>query len=244
MENEDTLAVQSLLSRDNTSCGGGGGGGGVWDRGEKKDKDWEREREKGVNRVSEQGLVPLDVAALTHNSPLLHVLTKAGARHNPVRESEFVFCSSGKKTCSTIDFFQCCFFHLAVCRPAEWQLKLDALVTLAGKRVEERKTELQKKAGPGPQAQAEVHRHVRLWSLRLQLYCRMRENFQKTGQLSWDSRGETLRLGFSLFSKARRNSGTESLFLQLFRSVTVPLKQGFKLLVDQNFKLDQVLVLH
>lgn len=76
-----------------------------------------------------------------------------------------------------------------MCRPAEWQLKLDALVALAGKRVEEKKMELQRKAGPGPQAQAEVHRHVRLWSLRQQLYCRMRENFQKTGQLSWDSRG-------------------------------------------------------
>ncbi|XP_075879719.1 ankyrin repeat and fibronectin type-III domain-containing protein 1 [Nelusetta ayraudi] len=148
VENEDTLAVQSLLSREHTS---GGGGGSVWDRREKKDREWEREREKGVNRVSEQGLVPLDVAALTHNSPLLHVLTKAGARHNP-----FLW------------------------RPAEWQAKLDALVALAGKRVEEKKTDLQRKAGPGPPAQAEVHRHVRLWSLRLQLYCRMRENFQKT----------------------------------------------------------------
>ncbi|XP_028311583.1 ankyrin repeat and fibronectin type-III domain-containing protein 1 [Gouania willdenowi] len=161
VENEDTLAVQSLLSRDHIGCRGGGGGGGVggsgggggslWERGEKKEKDWEREREKGVNRVSDQGLVPLDVAALTHNSPLLHVLTKAGARHNPV-----------------------------LCRPAEWALKLDSLVTLAGKRVEERKADLAKKAGAGPQAQAEAQRHVRLWRLRLELYCRMRENFHKT----------------------------------------------------------------
>lgn len=89
MENEDTLAVQSLLSRDRSS---GGGGGGVWDKGEKRERDWERDREKGVNRVSEQGLVPLDVAALTHNSPLLHVLTKAGARHNPVCKSFHVKC--------------------------------------------------------------------------------------------------------------------------------------------------------
>lgn len=58
----------------------------MWERGEKKETDWERDKEKGVNRVSEQGLVPLDVAALTHNSPLLHVLTKAGARHNPIRK--------------------------------------------------------------------------------------------------------------------------------------------------------------
>ncbi|XP_029946235.1 ankyrin repeat and fibronectin type-III domain-containing protein 1 [Salarias fasciatus] len=149
VENEDTLAVQSLLSRDHPGCGGGGGS--IWERGEKKEKDWERDREKGVNRVSEQGLVPLDVAALTHNSPLLHVLTKAGARHNPV-----------------------------LCRPAEWALKLDALVALAGKRVEERRTELVKKAGAGPQAQADAQRHVRLWRLRLQLYCRMRENFHST----------------------------------------------------------------
>ncbi|XP_022623217.1 ankyrin repeat and fibronectin type-III domain-containing protein 1-like [Seriola dumerili] len=158
VEHEDTLAVQSLLSRDHIGCGGGGGGSGggggggsLWERGERKEKDWEREREKGVNRVSEQGLVPLDVAALTHNSPLLHVLTKAGARHNPV-----------------------------LCRPAEWALKLDALVALAGKRVDDRKRELVRKTGAGPQAQSDIQRHIRLWSLRLQLYCRMRENFHKT----------------------------------------------------------------
>ncbi|XP_040047416.2 ankyrin repeat and fibronectin type-III domain-containing protein 1 [Gasterosteus aculeatus] len=150
VENEDTLAVQSLLSRDNIHCGGGGGSS-TRERGEKKEKNCEREKERGVNRVSEQGLVPLDVAALTHNSPLLHVLTKAGASHNPV-----------------------------LCRPAEWALKLDALVALAGKRVEERKNELVKKAGSGPQAQVEVHRSICLWSLRLQLYCRMRRNFQNT----------------------------------------------------------------
>nr|XP_057905879.1 ankyrin repeat and fibronectin type-III domain-containing protein 1-like [Doryrhamphus excisus] len=152
VENEDTLAVQTLLSRDHKNCrGGGGGGGGLWERGEKKDRDWEKEREKGVNRVSEQGLVPLDVAALTHNSPLLHVLTKAGARHNPV-----------------------------LCRPADWALKLDDLVALAKKRVEERKQELPRKAGAGSHAQADVQRQIRLWSLRLQLYCRMKENFHKT----------------------------------------------------------------
>ncbi|XP_029913039.1 ankyrin repeat and fibronectin type-III domain-containing protein 1 [Myripristis murdjan] len=148
VENEDTLAVQSLLSRDRTNCGGGGG---AWEKGEKKEKDWEREREKGVNRVSEQGLVPLDVAALTHNSPLLHVLTKAGARHNPV-----------------------------LCRPAEWALKLDALVALAAKRVEERKEALVVRAGAWPNSQADIQRQLHLWSLRQQLYCRMRENFQNT----------------------------------------------------------------
>ncbi|KAK5606821.1 hypothetical protein CRENBAI_015245 [Crenichthys baileyi] len=149
VENEDTLAVQSLLSKDHASCGGGGGTS-LWERGEKKEKDWERDKEKGVNRLSEQGLVPLDVAALTHNSPLLHVLTKAGARHNPI-----------------------------LCRPEDWGLKLDALVDLASKRVEERKLE-SRKTGAGPQAQAEVQRQTRLWRLRLELYCRMRENFQNT----------------------------------------------------------------
>lgn len=152
VENEDTLAVQSLLSRDRANSGGcGGGGGGILEKSVKREKDLELEKERGLNRVSDQGLVPLDVAALTHNSPLLHVLTKAGAQHNPV-----------------------------LCHPVEWALKLDTLVTLAGKRVEERKKELIRKAGAGPQAQADVHRQIRLWSLRQQLYCRMRENFQKT----------------------------------------------------------------
>ncbi|XP_061604969.1 ankyrin repeat and fibronectin type-III domain-containing protein 1-like isoform X2 [Phyllopteryx taeniolatus] len=151
VENEDTLAVQSLLSRIRNNCAGGGGGS-MWERGEKKDRDWEKERERGVNRVSEQGLVPLDVAALTHNSPLLHVLAKAGARHNPI-----------------------------LCRPAEWARKLDDLVALAKERVDEWKQELLKKAGAGSHAQADVHRQIRLWSLRLQLYCRMKENFNHTG---------------------------------------------------------------
>lgn len=74
----------------------------------------------------------------------------------------------------------------SVCQPAQWALKLDALVALAEKRVEERKMELLRKAGLGPQAQADIHRHIRLWSLRLQLYCRMRENFQNTGQFVLD----------------------------------------------------------
>lgn len=76
---------------------------------------------------------------------------------------------------------------LSVCQPSEWAAKLDALVTLSSKRVEERKKELLRKAAAGPQAQADVHRQIRLWSLRLQLYCRMKENFQNTGQWSWVS---------------------------------------------------------
>ncbi|XP_031683453.1 ankyrin repeat and fibronectin type-III domain-containing protein 1 [Oncorhynchus kisutch] len=145
VEKEDTLAVQSLLCRDRV-CGGGGGR----DK-EKKEKDWEREREKGVNRVSEQGLVPLDVAALTQNSPLLHVLTKAGARHNPV-----------------------------LCLPAEWLCKLDALVMLADRQVEDRREELLGGAGAGPHVQADIQRQLHLWTLRQQLYCRMRESFHHT----------------------------------------------------------------
>ncbi|CAL8273945.1 unnamed protein product [Lota lota] len=163
VENEDTLAVQSLLSPERNSAGGAAGGraggmgsrgGSLWERGgggeEKREKDWEREREreKWVNRVSEQGLVPLDVAALTHNSPLLQVLAKAGARHNPV-----------------------------LCQPTEWSLKLDMLVSMAGQRVEERREELERRAGSGPQVRAEVQRQMCLWSLRQQLYCRMRDNF-------------------------------------------------------------------
>ncbi|XP_067088868.1 ankyrin repeat and fibronectin type-III domain-containing protein 1-like [Osmerus mordax] len=154
VEYEDTLAVQTLLSRDRASStggGGGGGGGGVWDRGEKKEKDWERERERGVNRVNEQGLVPLDVAALTQNSPLLHVLTRAGARHNPV-----------------------------LCRPADWMRKLDALVLLASRQAEEKKNELAAKAGVGPQVQVDAQKQHHLWTLRQQLYCRMRRSFQLT----------------------------------------------------------------
>ncbi|XP_061566941.1 ankyrin repeat and fibronectin type-III domain-containing protein 1-like [Cololabis saira] len=151
VENEDTLAVQSLLSKEHTSSGGGVAGRSMWERGEKKEKDWDRDKEKGVNRVSEQGLVPLDVAALTHNSPLLHVLTKAGARHNPI-----------------------------LCRTVEWAVKLDNLVALASKRVDEKKAELVRKAGAGPQAQADVQGQISLWRLRLQLYCRMRENFNNT----------------------------------------------------------------
>ncbi|KAK5856666.1 hypothetical protein PBY51_008247 [Eleginops maclovinus] len=105
VENEDTLAVQCLLSRDHNHAAGGGGGGGGG----------------------------------------------TGARHNPT-----------------------------LCRPADWGFKLDALVALAGKRVEEKQNELSRKAGAGPQAQADVQRQVRLWSLRLQLYCRMRQNFHNT----------------------------------------------------------------
>lgn len=90
----------------------------------------------------------------------------------------FTFCPF----CCPLCLSPLCF--LSVCQPAEWALKLDALVALAGKRVEERKKELGKKAGTAPQAQADVQRYIRLWSLRLQLYCRMRENFENTGQWS------------------------------------------------------------
>lgn len=79
-----------------------------------------------------------------------------------------------------------------MCQPAEWAFKLEALVALAGKRVEERKMESLKKPVPGSQAQADLHRQIRLWSLRLQLYCRMRENFLKTGKWFGARRGFVL----------------------------------------------------
>lgn len=79
----------------------------MWERRDRKEKDWVKERERGVNRVSDQGLVPLDVAALTHNSPLLHVLTKAGARHNPVCEFEKKNPSSYFWWDVVIDLFIC-----------------------------------------------------------------------------------------------------------------------------------------
>ncbi|KAJ8254329.1 hypothetical protein COCON_G00209410 [Conger conger] len=143
VENEDTLAVQNLLLKDRAAGGGGGGGGG----GERREK----EKEKGVNRISEQGLVPLDVAALTHNSPLLHVLIKAGARHNPNLN-----------------------------RPSDWLVKLDSLVALAGQRVEEWREEVLERVGAGPQGQADAQRQLRIWTLRQQLYWRMREHFRHT----------------------------------------------------------------
>lgn len=62
--------------------------------------------------------------------------------------------------------------------------------------------ESQRKPGPGPQAQADLNRQVRLWSLRLQLYCRMKENFLKTGQ--WFS----VRLWFCLKLQLMKQAGS------------------------------------
>lgn len=99
-------------------------------------------------------------------------------------------------------------------------------MALAGKRVEEKKKELLRKAGGGPQAQADVHRHVHLWSLRLQLYCRMRENFRNTGQWSWVSSWHFLNysLGHKLGHRAvsfqsslARNTRILVLFSALFK---------------------------
>ncbi|KAJ8251867.1 hypothetical protein GJAV_G00226320 [Gymnothorax javanicus] len=142
LESEDTLAVQCLLSKDRVASGGG----------EKRERrERERELEREANRMSEQGLVPLDVAALTNNSPLLHVLTRAGAKHNP---------------------------HVS--RPSEWQLKLDSLVALAGQRLEVLTEEMLEKMEAGSQGLADAQRQLRLWTHRQLLYRRMRENFQVT----------------------------------------------------------------
>ncbi|XP_028843423.1 ankyrin repeat and fibronectin type-III domain-containing protein 1 isoform X2 [Denticeps clupeoides] len=143
VESEDVLAVQSLLFRDR-GCGGG--------ESEKLTaKEWEMKRERGVNCVSEEGLVPLDVAVHTHNSTLFQVLVKAGGRHNP-----------------------------QLCQPSDWALKLDALVTLAGQRVAERRAALLRRARAGLQADADCQQQLHHWSLRQKLYCRMRDRFQHT----------------------------------------------------------------
>ena len=70
----------------------------------------------------------------------------------------------------------------SVSRPADWMRKLDALVLLAGRQAEEKKKELASKAGAGPNVQVDAQKNHRLWTLRQQLYCRMRRSFQLTGQ--------------------------------------------------------------
>ncbi|XP_050961577.1 ankyrin repeat and fibronectin type-III domain-containing protein 1 [Labeo rohita] len=126
LENEDTLAVQHLLSK-------------------------ERATDGRVNSVSEFGLVPLDVAALTHNAPLLQVLVKAGAKHNPTLSSA-----------------------------SDWLLKLDELVSLAEQKLEEWRAELLQRAKAELQAQTDVQKNVDLWTQRWELYRRMRDRFNTT----------------------------------------------------------------
>ncbi|XP_026119553.1 ankyrin repeat and fibronectin type-III domain-containing protein 1-like isoform X1 [Carassius auratus] len=126
LENEDTLAVQHLLSR-------------------------ERVTEAQVNSVSELGLVPLDVAALTHNAPLLQVLVKAGGKHNPTLSST-----------------------------SDWSLKLEELVSLAEQKQEEWRAELLLRVKAELQSQTDVQKNVDLWTRRWELYRRMRDRFQTT----------------------------------------------------------------
>ncbi|XP_023685628.2 ankyrin repeat and fibronectin type-III domain-containing protein 1-like [Paramormyrops kingsleyae] len=142
VENEDTLAVKSMLSK-------------VKEEGrerKKEGKEQKREGESeewGVNDVNEEGLVPLDVAILTQNSLLLRMLIKAGARHNP---------------------------HLY--SPPEWAAKLNTLVELAGAKQGEWKGLMLER--PGAQEQASAQQQLRIWTLRRQLYCRMRDSFHRT----------------------------------------------------------------
>ncbi|KAG1928862.1 ankyrin repeat and fibronectin type-III domain-containing protein 1-like isoform X3 [Pimephales promelas] len=128
LESEDTLAVQHLLSRER-----------------------ERETDGRVNAVTEFGLVPLDVAALTHNASLLKVLVKAGAKHNPNLSSA-----------------------------SDWSLKLDELVSLAEKKLEEGRAELQLKEKAELQSHEDAQKSVEVWTQRCELYHRMRENFHST----------------------------------------------------------------
>lgn len=131
LESEDTLAVQHLLSRE-TETGGG-------------------QTDRRVNAVSELGLVPLDVAALTHNASLLNVLVKAGAKHNPNLSS-----------------------------PSDWSLKLDELVSLAEQKLEEWRAELQLREKAELQSLTDAQKNVELWTRRCELYHRMRERFHTT----------------------------------------------------------------
>ncbi|KAF4116488.1 ankyrin repeat and fibronectin type-III domain-containing protein 1 isoform X2 [Onychostoma macrolepis] len=126
LENEDTLAVQHLLSR-------------------------ERAADRRVNGVSELGLVPLDVAALTHNAPLLQVLVKAGAKHNTTLSSA-----------------------------SDWSLKLDELVSLAEQKLEEWRAELLLRVKAELQSQTDVQKNVDLWTRRRELYHHMRDRFHMT----------------------------------------------------------------
>ncbi|XP_043082397.1 ankyrin repeat and fibronectin type-III domain-containing protein 1-like [Puntigrus tetrazona] len=128
LENEDTLGVQHLLSR-------------------------ERAADGRVNSVSELGLVPLDVAALTHNAPLLQVLVKAGAKHNPTLSSA-----------------------------SDWSLKLEELVSLAEQKVEEWRAELLLREKAELQPQTDTQKNVDLWTRRLELYQSMRERFNTTAR--------------------------------------------------------------
>ncbi|XP_073702546.1 ankyrin repeat and fibronectin type-III domain-containing protein 1 [Garra rufa] len=126
LENEDMLAVQHLLSKEKAKDG------------------W-------VNSVSEFGLVPLDVAALTHNAPLLQVLVKAGAKHNPTLSSA-----------------------------SDWSLKLDELVSLAEQKLEEWRAELLLRVKAELQSQTDLQKNVDQWTQRWELYRRMRDRFHTT----------------------------------------------------------------
>ncbi|XP_051571777.1 ankyrin repeat and fibronectin type-III domain-containing protein 1-like isoform X1 [Myxocyprinus asiaticus] len=134
LESEDTLAVQHLLSRDRAT------GGQTY-----------AERNRQVNSVNEFGLVPLDVAALTHNSTLLQVLVKAGARHNPTLSSA-----------------------------SDWSVKLDELVSVAEQKLEDWRAELLVKVKAELQSQTDAQNNVQLWTQRYKLYKRMRETFNIT----------------------------------------------------------------
>ncbi|XP_067284694.1 ankyrin repeat and fibronectin type-III domain-containing protein 1 isoform X2 [Pseudorasbora parva] len=131
LESEDTLAVQHLLSRERETGEG--------------------QKDRQVNAISELGLVPLDVAALTHNASLLKVLVKAGAKHNPT-----------------------------LCSASDWSLKLDELVSLAERKLEEWRAELQLRVKAELQSHPEAQKNVELWTRRSELYHRMRESFHTT----------------------------------------------------------------
>ncbi|XP_033855296.3 ankyrin repeat and fibronectin type-III domain-containing protein 1-like [Acipenser ruthenus] len=126
VENEDTQAVHLMLS----SAG---------------------LLKEDLNGLSSEGLVPMDVAVLTSNTPLVRILSQAGARDNP---------------------------HLT--STEERGSHLSGLVLEAGRRVLELTREVKKGLQTEEEEGSQKRRELRVWTLRLQLYTRMRDNYQST----------------------------------------------------------------
>ncbi|XP_041097886.1 ankyrin repeat and fibronectin type-III domain-containing protein 1-like [Polyodon spathula] len=125
VENEDTQAVHLMLSSAGLP-------------------------KEDLNGLSSEGLVPMDIAVLTSNTPLVKILAQAGARDNP---------------------------HLTSVE--ERGSHLSALVLEAGRRVLELTRDVKEWLETEEEG-SQKRRELRVWTLRLQLYTRMRDNYQST----------------------------------------------------------------